>query len=109
MFPSSIHQSSLLRALRLSSDSGRAGFISFHVTHVFCLCGVRQIPLAPLFSGSPLALGLVLVWNLVLVVALGLALVLVLGSAVPTGETTLPREPGLARARRADSDLIASS
>lgn len=92
--PSSLHQSSLLRAFRLSSDSGRAGFISFHVTHVFCLCGVRQIPLA---------------LGLVLVVALGLALFLVLGSAVPTGETTLPREPGLARARRADSDLIASS
>lgn len=79
------HHSSLPRALRLGNDSGRGGLI-FHVTHVFCLCGVRQAPLAPLPLGSSLALGLNLVLGLVLDVALHLVLVQVLGSTVPTGK-----------------------
>lgn len=92
--PSCPHHYSLPRALRLVNDSGRVGLI-FHVTHVFCLCGVRQAPLAPLPLGSSLALGLNLVLGLVLDVALHLTLVHVLGSTVPTGKTIQLREPGL--------------
>ena len=34
-------------ALRLGNDSGRAGLASFHVTHAFCLCGIRETSLPP--------------------------------------------------------------
>lgn len=97
------HHSSLPRALRLGNDSGRGSLI-FQVTHVFCLCGIRQAPLAPLPLGSSLALGLNLVLGLGLDVAQYLALVQVLGSPVPTGKTIQLREPGLEH-----SDLTAFS
>lgn len=63
--------------------------------HVFCLCGVRQAPLALLPLGSSLALSLNLVLGLVLDVALHLALVQVLGSLVPTGKTIQLRSQAL--------------
>ena len=48
VLPAPPQWSSLPGTLRLGNDSGRAGLASFHGTHTFCFCGVRQTSLPPL-------------------------------------------------------------